>query len=137
MKKVIIISLILIIGIIGIIFMYPKKKLFEEAILLNVEEITSIEIAHNDTEVTISDPDEIEKIMDNFSELELKETNSLDGFEKTYWITIKENNSKAYGLTVHDNKQLHTFSYEDNQQQEFTIINKKDFDLSKLNEYVN
>ncbi|EWG08608.1 DUF5301 domain-containing protein [Cytobacillus firmus] len=134
MKKTIIFSLVLVLGIFGFIYFYTlKSSSLEEIVLFNVEEITSIEIKKNSEEIILTDKNEIEKIMDDFSKIELRKNEQSDkGFNESYWISLFENNKQTYGLTFYDNNFINIYSFETRESSQFKVINENKLEIQNL-----
>ncbi|WP_404359703.1 DUF5301 domain-containing protein (plasmid) [Cytobacillus firmus] len=134
MKKTIIFSLVLVLGIFGFIYFYTlKSSSFEEIVLFNVEETTSIEIKKNSEEIILTDKNEIEKIMDDFSKIELRKNEQSDkGFNESYWISLFENNKQTYGLTFYDNNFINIYSFETRESSQFKVINENKLEIQNL-----
>lgn len=134
LKKTIIFSLVLVLGIFGFIYFYTlKSSSFEEIVLFNVEETTSIEIKKNSEEIILTDKNEIEKIMDDFSKIELRKNEQSDkGFNESYWISLFENNKQTYGLTFYDNNFINIYSFETRESSQFKVINENKLEIQNL-----
>ncbi|MFE4525848.1 DUF5301 domain-containing protein [Cytobacillus firmus] len=134
MKKTIIFSLVLVLGIFGFIYFYTlKSSSFEEIVIFNVEEITSIEIKKNSKEIILTDKNEIEKIMDDFSKIELRKDEQSDkDFNESYWISLFENNKQTYGLTFYDNNFINIYSFESRESSQFKVINDNKLEMQNL-----
>ena len=134
MKKTIIFSLVLVLGIFGFIYFYTlKSSSFEEIVLFNVEETTSIEIKKNSEEIILTDKNEIEKIMDDFSKIELRKDEQSDkDFNESYWISLFENNKQTYGLTFYDNNFINIYSFETRESIQFKVINENKLEIQNL-----
>ncbi|MBN8203903.1 DUF5301 domain-containing protein [Bacillus sp. NTK034] len=134
MKKTIIFSLVIVLGIFGFIYFYTlKSSSFEEIVIFNVEEITSIEIKKNSKEIILTDKNEIEKIMDDFSKIELRKDEQSDkDFNESYWISLFENNKQTYGLTFYDNNFINIYSFESRESSQFKVINDNKLEMQNL-----
>ncbi|XIH35569.1 hypothetical protein C1N70_24865 (plasmid) [Cytobacillus firmus] len=134
LKKTIIFSLVIVLGIFGFIYFYTlKSSSFEEIVIFNVEEITSIEIKKNSKEIILTDKNEIEKIMDDFSKIELRKDEQSDkDFNESYWISLFENNKQTYGLTFYDNNFINIYSFESRESSQFKVINDNKLEMQNL-----
>lgn len=79
-KYIITILVIITIAALAMMYIFSKNTTFKEVVLdkLNLNEISSIEIiksgSTNEKEITVTDPSQITKIMDAFSQMKLKES---------------------------------------------------------------
>src|SRR5690606_15827462 len=98
--KYIAIGIILILLVAGtLIFLnHSKNTTFNEIVMkdINTDEISSLQVisrlynSADEDERSLTDKNEINKIVDYFSQLELKRTNlSNISYTESYWITIK------------------------------------------------
>lgn len=136
-KYFITILVIIIVAALGMMYIFSKNTTFQEVVLdkLNLNEISSIEIIKsdrtNEKEITVTDPSQIIKIMDAFSQMKLKEsTISNINYITSYWITLKSNENRNFGITLYDNNYIFIYEYnavsQNNQFKSYIITNDLD-----------
>ncbi|WP_136607779.1 hypothetical protein [Paenibacillus dokdonensis] len=113
-----IIAPVIIIVIVGLVIynFYSKNTTFKDVVLdkINTDQISSLEIlkSSNDEKKTITDKSEINKIINSLSVIKLSEGSySIDSTE-SYYITIKTNNLRRFGMTLYDKNYLRIFDYD-------------------------
>lgn len=102
----------------GMMYIFSKNTTFKEVVIekLKVNEISSIEIVKsdrtNESEIAVTDPSQIIKIMEAFSQMQLKESNvSNVNFKTSYWIVLKSNGNRNFGITLYDSNHISIFEY--------------------------
>ena len=86
-------------------------------------EVSSIEIIRssntiNEDKITVTDPSQIELIMNAFSQTKLREASlSNINYTEKYWITIKTNKIRKFGITLYDKDYVDIF--EDNSKKKY------------------
>ncbi|MEK5322680.1 hypothetical protein NSS94_26130 [Paenibacillus sp. FSL L8-0644] len=113
------IIIFIVIVVAGVIFTSKTTISFKEAALgqVNLEEIDTIEIiksddnSANEKKITLSDPKAINQIINVFSQLQLKKSNSGTHSSDSYWITIKSKQERKLGLTILGEKNLVVYKY--------------------------
>ncbi|GIP28496.1 hypothetical protein J23TS9_36260 [Paenibacillus sp. J23TS9] len=117
-SSIYIIAAVIIIVIVGLVIFnsYSKNTTFNDVVLekINTDQISSLEIlkSSNDEKKTITDKSEINKIMNSLSVIKLREGSySIDSTEP-YYITIKTNNLRRFGMTLYDKNYLKIFDYD-------------------------
>lgn len=113
------IILLVVIVVAGVIFTSKTTISFKEAALgqVNLEEIDTIEIiksddnSANEKKITVSDPKSINQIINIFSQLQLKKSNSSTPSSDLYWITIRSKQERKLGLTILGEKNLVVYKY--------------------------
>ncbi|MGG1636656.1 hypothetical protein [Paenibacillus sp. NRS-1760] len=96
-----------------------KQTTFNKVISdqLNLNQISTIEILKSiddplEEKIVVTDLAQIERIMNVFSNTKLiKEHFSTININETYWITIKTNENRQFGLTLYDYHYLNVFNY--------------------------
>ncbi|WP_342553884.1 hypothetical protein [Paenibacillus sp. FSL R7-0652] len=81
---------------------------------VNFDTITSIDIEKgHDQKITLTDKDEIHKIMSSLSALEVKKNSkvSLD-FNEVYRLFVDVNHGARLGMHLYDNKYIDVYDYE-------------------------
>ncbi len=84
---------------------------------VNLEEIDTIEIIKsddnptNERKITVSDPKEIHQIINEFSQIQLKKSNSSTPSSDSYWITIRSKQERKLGLTILGEKNIVIYKY--------------------------
>ena len=135
--KYIAIGIILILLVAGtLIFLnHSKNTTFNEIVMkdINTDEISSLQVisrlynSADEDERSLTDKNEINKIVDYFSQLELKRTNlSNISYTESYWITIKVNRELAFGLILYDNHYINIFEYNRGRSSYYKITSKVD-----------
>ncbi|MGG6312754.1 hypothetical protein [Paenibacillus macerans] len=129
------IILIILVGVAAFFYQNSKHTTFNKVVLnkFNVEEISSLNIISrlydsvDEDEISLSDQNQINKIVDYFSHLDLKESNlSNISYTESYWITIRVNEKLAFGLTLYGNSYISIFDYNRNITSSYQITNKVD-----------
>ncbi|WP_045574559.1 hypothetical protein [Desulfosporosinus sp. I2] len=125
----------IVVGLV-IIYMSTKNTTFKEVVLdhLNVMEVSSIEIirktdAINENRITVTDPSQIELIMNAFSRTKMREASfSNINYTESYWITLKTNENRKFGITLYDNDYVNIFEYNSkkNTTKSYKITNEFD-----------
>ncbi|WP_068500198.1 DUF5301 domain-containing protein [Paenibacillus kribbensis] len=113
------IILFVVIVVAGVIFASKTTITFKEAALgqVNLEEIDTIEIiksddnSTNERKITVSDPKEIHQIINEFSQIQLKKSNSSTPSSDSYWITIRSKQERKLGLTILGEKNIVIYKY--------------------------
>lgn len=135
-KIVAAIFLAIVVGLV-IIDMSTKNTTFKEVVLdhLNVIEVSSIEIIRstdtiNEDKITVTDPSQIESIMNAFSQTKLKEASFLNiNYTGSYWITLKTNKNRKFGITLYDKVYVTIIEYNNstkNATKSYKITNEFD-----------
>ncbi len=84
---------------------------------VNLGDIDTIEIiksddnSANEKKITVSDPKSINQIINVFSQLQLKKSNSSTPLSDLYWITIRSKQERKLGLTILGGKNLVVYQY--------------------------
>ncbi|WHY17347.1 DUF5301 domain-containing protein [Paenibacillus sp. G2S3] len=113
MKKryVLILIPLAIIIILWSVTLYHSYNSFNNLVLdqIDATEITSIDIlkSSNDEHVKIIDPQEIEQIIHEFSDMKLRRSNASDKSTEIYWISIIVNKSMRFGMSITDTNFLY------------------------------
>lgn len=122
MKKIVI--AILVTTVILGVFYFKRGMNFNEAVP-DSPEITSIEIIRtsDNQDVVLEGGNDVRDLMNQLSETELREKSigSID-FEESYWITIRADNNRKFGLTIYDEKYMLIYDYESSKQNSYQII---------------
>lgn len=91
--------------------LYHSYNSFNNLVLdqIDASEITSIDIlkSSNDEHVKIVDPQEIEQIIHEFSDMKLRRSNASDIPTEIYWISIIVNKSMRFGMSITDTNFLY------------------------------
>ncbi|MCJ8011812.1 DUF5301 domain-containing protein [Paenibacillus sp. KQZ6P-2] len=114
-----VVIVIVIIVSLGIFYSSTKGTTFNEVVLarFDTKSVSSIEIIRQDNQgeatVTVTDPSEIQKILNAFSKAKLRKSSSSQiDFTESYWMTIKTNDGKRkYGITLYDKAYINTYEY--------------------------
>ncbi|MEH7236847.1 hypothetical protein [Bacillus sp. JJ1562] len=134
MKKIII-AIIGIAIILGVLYVKSGSTSFDN-VVSGTPTITSIEIIRgsDDKEVVIDDKNKVTNLMNGFSMTELKEKSmgSIE-FDESYWITLRADGKRKFGLTIYDEKYILVFEYESSKQNSYRII--RGFDSSSIEQY--
>ncbi|WP_054024019.1 hypothetical protein [Bacillus sp. FJAT-28004] len=111
-----IVVLIMVIGLV-VVYMYSRNSTFSEEVTnhFNVKDVSSIEIiktsTSNEETITVTDPKQIELIMNAFSTTKLRKDRILNiNHTESYWITIKNNGTRRFGLTLYDDEYLEIYN---------------------------
>ncbi|ASR49500.1 hypothetical protein B4V02_23840 [Paenibacillus kribbensis] len=113
------IIIFVVIVVAGAIFASKSTITFKDAALgqVNLEEIDTIEIiksddnSTNERKITVSDPKEIHQIINEFSRVQLKKSNSSTPSPDSYWITIRSKQERKLGLTILGEKNIVIYKY--------------------------
>ncbi|MEC0182568.1 DUF5301 domain-containing protein [Paenibacillus peoriae] len=113
------IILFVVIVVIGVIFASKTTITFKEAALgqVNLEEIDTIEViksddnSTNERKITVSDPKVIHQILNEFSQVQLKKSNSSSPSSDSYWITIRSKQERKLELTILGEKNIVIYKY--------------------------
>ncbi|WP_043891241.1 DUF5301 domain-containing protein [Paenibacillus sp. Aloe-11] len=113
------IIIFVVIVVAGVIFASKTAITFKEAALgqVNLEEIDTIEIMKsddnptNERKITVSDPKVIHQIINEFSQVQLKKSNSSSPSSDSYWITIRSKQERKLGLTILGEKNIVIYKY--------------------------
>lgn len=113
------IIIFVVIVVVGVIIVSKSTITFKEAALeqVNLEEIDTIEIiksddnSTNERKITVSDPKAIHQIINEFSQVQLKESNPNTSSSDLYWITIRSKQERKLGLTILGEKNLVVYKY--------------------------
>lgn len=119
-KYIVSVIVLIVIVSLGVMYMSTKTTTFKKVVLerINSSDISSIEIikssdATTENNKTLTDPYEIEKIMNAFSPVKLRESNvSNISFTESYWITVKTNENRIFGITLYDKNYVIIFEYD-------------------------
>lgn len=81
---------------------------------IDFDTITSIEIEKgHDYKVTLTDKDDIHKIMSSLSALEVKKDSSISkDFKEVYRLLVDVNGGARIGMFLYDNKYIDVYDYE-------------------------
>ncbi|MFC4323079.1 hypothetical protein [Litchfieldia salsa] len=126
MKKVnLIFASLIVIAIVGFFIFSGMTKSFEDNVPKELlSEVTSVEILRtfDNKEVVIEDKYGIDEVMSSFSNARLKES-KIHKIESTdsYWITIRANNERKFGITVYDEEYLIVYDYESSEVHNYQI----------------
>ncbi|MDW2876128.1 MULTISPECIES: DUF5301 domain-containing protein [Bacillaceae] len=113
MKKFMVLGFLSILIILGAIYMINTRSTTFNQAVPDMSEITAIEIIKSSTDKeVVLEKNDVKKLVQSWSEMELKadKMGSLD-FEESYWITLKANDERKYGLTVYDDKYLLVYDF--------------------------
>jgi hypothetical protein len=114
LKKFMLFGFLSIIMILGVIYIINSRSSTFNQAVPDMSEITSIEIIKTsiDKKIILEKENDVKNLILSWSEMELKanKMGSLD-FEESYWITLKANDTRKYGLTVYDEKYLLIYDY--------------------------
>jgi hypothetical protein len=114
LKKFMLFGFLSIMIIFVVMFMINSRITTFNQAVPDMSEITSIEILKTSTDksVVLEKESDVTILIQSWSEMELKadKMGSLD-FEESYWITLKANDERKYGLTVYDDKYLLVYDF--------------------------
>ncbi|MGD6875086.1 DUF5301 domain-containing protein [Bacillus infantis] len=114
MKKFMLFGFISIMIILGVMYMINSRSTTFNQAVPDMSEVSSIQIIKSSTnkEVILEKESDVKSLIQSWSEMELKadEMGSLD-FKESYWITLKANDEREYGLTVYDDKYLLVYDF--------------------------
>ncbi|MGD6903341.1 DUF5301 domain-containing protein [Bacillus infantis] len=113
MKKFMVLGFLSILIILGAIYMINTRSTTFNQAVPDMSEITAIEIIKSSTDKeVVLEKNDVKKLVQSWSEMELKadKMGPLD-FEESYWITLKDNDERKYGLTVYDDKYLLVYDF--------------------------
>ncbi|USG65969.1 hypothetical protein NDK47_01015 [Brevibacillus ruminantium] len=129
-----IIFVVFIIVVIGIFYAYSslKSSPSKEIVALNEEEVSAIVIDYNEDRKIIKDRNEIKKILDTFSKMELKSRRDSTSFKESQSIRIIKDYSITYLLYLYDNHSIDIFSTDKEELGKYQIINAKTINLQNL-----
>jgi ABC-type uncharacterized transport system substrate-binding protein len=116
LKKITIIGILSIIIILCAIYLINARSTTFKEEVPDVAEITSVEIIKTsvDKETVLENGNDVKELLEHWSELELKtdKMGALDfDFDESYWITLKANDIRKYGLTVYDESYFLIYDY--------------------------
>ncbi|MGZ9869905.1 DUF5301 domain-containing protein [Priestia endophytica] len=134
MKKFIISLIVIILIIFGIYYIYNSRtNSFNDAISVDKEKVSSIEIKNNDEKVVINNRDAINDFIDDLSNIKLKKINkSTQEFDESYWIRIFENGKEVYGLTFYDDDYVDSFDFSNKKTKNYRIVDDSNLDIKKF-----
>jgi Domain of unknown function (DUF5300) len=135
LKKFMLFGFLSIMIILGVMYMINSRSTTFNQAVPDISEITSIEIIKTsiDKEVILEKEKDVKRLIQSWSEMELKadEIGSLD-FEESYWITLKANDARKYGLTIYDDQYLLIYDFskrtEKDSSRSYQIISGADLD---------
>jgi len=133
-KIVALIALAIIVGL--VINDYTRITTFKEVVFSQLNgEVSSIEIIRstdtpNEDKITVTDPSQIELIMNALSQTKLREASrpNIKSAEK-YWITLKIKNIRKFGITLYGKDYVDIYDdnpYEKDRLKSYKITNKFD-----------
>lgn len=134
LKKFIISLIVIILIIFGIYYIYNSRtNSFNDAIFVDKEKVSSIEIKNNDEKVVINNKDAINDFIDDLSDIKLKKSNkSTQEFDESYWIRIFENGKEVYGLTFYDDDHVDSFDFSNKKTKNYRIVDDSNLDIKKF-----
>ncbi|WP_391572308.1 hypothetical protein [Cohnella sp.] len=95
-----------------------RNTTFKEAVLdhLNLAEISSVDVIKSidssEEEISVTTPEKIQFLMNVLSEVKLRKADYSNSQQtESYWITIKTNNERKFGLTLYSDHII-VFSYD-------------------------
>ena len=108
-KRYGIVARIALVIVIGLFYMSTKNTTFKEVVFDHLNgEVSSIEIIRssdtpNEDKITLTDPSQIELIMNAFSQTKLREVSSISNIHYTekYWIWLKINKVRKFAITLY------------------------------------
>ena len=123
-----------------IINMSTKNTIFKEVVTdhLNVKEISSIEIIRStdtisEDTITVTDVGQIQLIINALSQTKLRKTSiSNINYAESYWITLKTNEKRKFGMTLYDKDYLTIFQYNSNKDATKSYKITNEFDPSVI-----
>ncbi|MEK3937911.1 hypothetical protein ABEO94_16765 [Bacillus pumilus] len=135
MKKWIIgVGVVVLIGI-GIYFMINTKTYsFDDVTSLDKNKVTSIQIEHDNEQVVVDKKEDIQKLLNEFSGMKLKEANGAKKETKeSYWIRVLEEGNVTYGIVFYDQAYLETYdgSKTKNKISEYQIVDANQVDIGQ------
>lgn len=148
MKKVyiIIFSLLAIFAFSNLIY-FPGFKVwaFDDLTLFDKQKITSLTITNNEDKekVEISNPAEIQKVLSDFSKMELRkiksesdandaDTNGVKETNHTYTIDVKENNKDVGTIYLADTRYMKFYSKSSDKIPIYKIENNPDLAIHEV-----
>ncbi|MEW4104078.1 DUF5301 domain-containing protein [Bacillus altitudinis] len=135
MKKWIIGLVVVIFIGIGLYFMINAKTYaFDDVVSIDKDKVTSIQIEHDDERVVVDKKEDIQKLLKEFSGIQLKKlTGSKKETKESYWIRVYENQKQMYGLTLYDQSYLETYdgSKTKNRISEYQIVDANQVDMGQ------
>ncbi|MGW8444407.1 DUF5301 domain-containing protein [Paenibacillus sp. S33] len=135
-------SIIILLGVgVWIFTINSAKTSLDEVVWkkINKDNISSINIIKEHEEgkvLTLTDKDEIDKVINSLSDIEMKQTSSSNrGYNEFYTIIVKVDNTRTFGMTLYDTKYIDVHDYEayptkKNKSLSYEISN--DFDLKVI-----
>ena len=133
--------LLLLIPLLVVIYIISLNTSFKRVALddMKIGDVTSIDIVKtsNNEEITIEDANQIEQIMKNFSDAKLRKYSILEQFDErnfneAYWITIKVNGERKFGIRLDNDNYLSIHDYSNNKNTNFKITNNLNLGLENL-----
>lgn len=130
-KGLLLIISVFIIAIVGLLYFFKLNDhtSFENIVLNDKEEITQIDIIRSSDNAveTIENANEIEQVLTILSDIrKIKETDDdYPNINELYWITIKENGQRQYGVTLMLGKEddfVSIFNYNDGDSSNYKIL---------------
>ncbi|MCG7379342.1 DUF5301 domain-containing protein [Paenibacillus sp. ACRSA] len=137
-----ILALIIILLAIGIWFYTANRTTsLEDAAWkgVNSDTITSIDIEKGqENKVTLTDKEEIEKIMSSLSDIDVKETSTISkDISETYTVFVFVADKRKLGMFLYDNKYVEVYDYEatpkKNSSMKYEISNN--YDMKVIQDY--
>ncbi|MGD6842482.1 DUF5301 domain-containing protein [Bacillus infantis] len=140
MKKFMLFGFLSIMMILGVIYIINSRNTTFNQAVPDMSEITSIEIikSSTDKEVVLENKNDVKSLIQSWSEMKLKadKMGSLN-FEESYWITLKANDARKYGLTIYDDQYLLVYDFskrnEKGSSRSYHLMNG--FDLGDIEQY--
>jgi len=115
-----IVAAIILVVVVGLVVVYTSSinTTFSEEVTdhFNLKDVSSIEIikttsSTNEDTVTVTDPKQMELIMNTFSMTKLrKDPVENSNYTDSYWITIKNNGTRQFGLTLYGHNYLEIYN---------------------------
>jgi len=123
--------LVAIVIVLAIMNNQRNTTTFKEAVLdqLNLAEISSVDVIKSidssEEEISVTTPEKIQFIVNVLSEVKLRKADYSNSQQtESYWITIKTNNERKFGLTLYSDHII-IFSYD--------LVGKKSVSYKILN----
>ena len=111
-----------------------KTYAFDDVVSIDKDQVTSIQIEHDDERVVVDKKEDIQKLLKKFSGIQLKKMNEAKKASKeSYWVRVYENEKETYGLTFYDQSFLEIFDFSKTKDQtsEYQIVDANQVDIGQ------
>jgi len=136
-QRYMVVAAIILSMVLGLVIIdATKNTTFKEVVLdqLNVVEVSSIEVIRSsntiEDKITVTDPSQIKAVMNAFSLITLREASCSNiNHMESYWITIKTNKIRQFGITLYNKDYVNIYDYNSknkNSEKTYKITNEFD-----------